>query len=130
MPKKDRETHLTRREEQILNILYRRGEASISDLQRHLPSSPTSGALRRLLNLLHRKGAIDHRQEGAKKIYRAVVEKSEAGSRALQQVVDTFFGGSPVNTMGALFSNPKVKLSDEERRTLSKLIRNARSKGR
>jgi BlaI family penicillinase repressor len=122
--------HLTRREEQIMAVLYRRGEASVADLERLLPDSPTSGALRRLLNLLHAKGAIEYRQDGAKKIYRARVRKDEAGSRALRHVVETFFGGSAASTMGALFDDKKLKLSREERKLLAELIESAKDKGR
>jgi len=129
MPEK-KANHLTRREEQILAVLYRRGEASVADLERLLPDSPTSGALRRLLNLLHAKGAIEYRQDGAKKIYRASVKKDEAGGRALQHVVDTFFGGSAASTVGALFNSKKLKLSSEEKRLLSELIKSAKDKGR
>ena len=60
MPGRKKEPHLTRREEQILAILYRRGEASVADLEELLPGSPTSGAVRRMLNLLHGKGAIEY----------------------------------------------------------------------
>jgi predicted transcriptional regulator len=130
MPRKKKETHLTRREEQIMAILYRRGEASVADLEQMLPGSPTSGAVRRLLNLLHGKGAIEYRQDGARKIYRAAIKKDEAGTRALQQVVETFFGGSAVRTVGALFDSSKAKLSDKEKKALASLIKNARNKGR
>lgn len=122
--------HFTRREEQILAILYRQGEASVADLERLLPGSPSSGAVRRLLNLLHAKGAIEYRHDGAKKIYRAAVEKHEAGSRALQQVVETFFGGSAIRTVGALFDNSTTKLSDEDKKALASLIKNAKNRGR
>jgi predicted transcriptional regulator len=130
MPRKKKESHLTRREEQILAILYRRGEASVADLEKMLPGSPTSGAVRRLLNLLHGKGAIEFRQDGAKKIYRAAIKKDEAGTRALQQVVETFFGGSALRTVGALFDGSKTKLSDKEKKALASLIKNAKNKGR
>lgn len=129
MPVKGR-SHLTRREEQIMGILYRKGEALVSDLEELLPGSPTSGAVRRLLNILYSKGAIEYRHDGARKIYRARIRKEEAGSKALQQIVDTFFGGSVANTVGALFNSRKVNLSQEEKRTLSSLIKKAKEKGR
>jgi predicted transcriptional regulator len=129
MPKK-KGRHLTRREEQIMAILFRQGEASVADFERLLPGCPTSGAVRRLLNLLHRKGAIEYRQDGARKIYRAAIGKDDAGNEALQHVVDTFFGGSAVRTVGALFNNSKLKLSNEEKKALSNLVKTARKKGR
>ena len=127
---KKRVYRLTRREEQIIDILYRRGEASVSDLVRLLPGSPTSGAVRRLLNILHGKGAIAYRHDGAKKIYRAMIDKDEAGKKALSHVVDTFFAGSAARTMGALFNSSKLRLSNEEKKTLVQLIKKTREKGR
>lgn len=121
---------LTRREEQIMDILYRRGEASVSDLMTLLPGSPTSGAVRRLLNILYGKGAIGYRHDGARKIYWAAIDKNEAGTKALSHVVDTFFAGSAARTMGALFNSSKLKLSDEEKKMLEQFIKKAREKGR
>jgi len=129
MPGKKRK-QLTRREEQIMAVLYRRGEASVADLERSLPDPPTSGALRRLLNLLHAKGAIEYRQDGARKIYRATVRRDEAGGRALQHVVETFFAGSAASAMGALYDDKKLKLTREERELLAELIQKAKDKGR
>jgi predicted transcriptional regulator len=127
---KKKGTRLTRREEQIMAILYRRGEASVSDLEKLLPGSPTSGAVRRMLNILYGKGAIEYRHDGAKKIYKAAIDKNEAGTKALSHVVDTFFAGSAASTMGALFDSSKVKLSSEEKKTLLRLIKQAKEKGR
>jgi BlaI family penicillinase repressor len=126
--KKDK--HFTRREEQIMDIIFRKGEASVADLERLLPGSPTSGAVRRMLNILYEKGAVDYRHEGAKKIYQATIGKNEAGAKALSHVVDTFFGGSAASTMGALFNNSKIELSEDEKDTLARLIKKAKEKGR
>jgi predicted transcriptional regulator len=125
-----RQAHLTRREEQIMGILFRQGEASVSDFEELLPGSPTSGAVRRLLNILYSKGAIEYRHDGARKIYRATMKKEKAGTKALEHVVDTFFSGSVTSTVGALFNNKKLKLSDEEKKMLSSLIKRAKEKGR
>jgi BlaI family penicillinase repressor len=125
-----KEKHFTRREGQIMDIIFRKGEVSVADLEELLPESPTSGAVRRMLNLLYEKGAIDYRHEGAKKIYRATIEKKEAGAKALSHVVNTFFGGSAASTMGALFKNSKIALSSEEKEMFAKLIEKAKNKGR
>jgi predicted transcriptional regulator len=124
------EIHLTRREEEIMDIIFQRGEASVSDLIEHLTGSPTPGAVRRMLNLLYAKKAIAYRHEGAKKIYRATIKKQEAGSKALSHVVDTFFSGSAASTMGALFKNSKLNLSNREKEILRKLLKKAKEKGR
>lgn len=122
--------HFTRREVQIMDIIYRLGEASVSDLMELLPGSPTAGAVRRMLNILYGKGAIAYRHEGAKKIYRATVNKNKAGTKALSHVVETFFAGSAAHTMGALFNSSKLTLSWGEKKVLVKLIKKAKEKGR
>ena len=126
--KKDK--HFTRREEQIMGIIFRRGEASVADLMERLPGSPTSGAVRRMLNILYAKGFVEYRHEGAKKIYRARIKKGEVGRKALSHVVDTFFGGSAASTMGALFKSSKLDLSEREKDMLASLIEKAKRKGR
>jgi predicted transcriptional regulator len=123
-----RRPQLTRREEQIMEVLFRRAEASVAEIMEELPSSPTSGAVRRMLNLLHAKGAVEYRQDGARKIYRPTVEKSVAGERALSRVVETFFGGSAERTIASLFSNSDMQLSTEEKRTLRDLVERARKR--
>jgi BlaI family penicillinase repressor len=127
---KGRRVHLTRREEQIMDILFQRGEASVSDFEKHLPGAPTPGAVRRLLNILYGKGAIEYRHDGAKKIYRPAVKKDKAGTKALTHVVDTFFGGSAAGTLSALLSDRKLELSSEEKKTLANLLQKAKDKGK
>jgi BlaI family penicillinase repressor len=124
------EKHFTRREEQIMDILFQRGEASVSDLMELLPEAPTAGAVRRMLNLLYAKGAVKYRHDGAKKVYRAAVRKMRAGTKALSHVVETFFGGSAANAMAALFQNETLKLTESEKETLSDLIEKAKERGR
>ena len=129
MTKKD-ERQFTRREEQIMDILFQRGEASVSDLIELLPEAPTAGAVRRMLNLLYAKGAVKYRHDGAKKVYRSTVKKTRAGSKALAHVVETFFGGSAANAMAALFQSEKLGLTENEKETLSNLIEKAKKRGR
>jgi len=127
---KKRQQHLTRREKEIMDIIFRLGEASVHDIRDHLSASPTDGAVRRMLNILHAKGAVEYRHEGAMKVYRATIAKSAAGEDALQHVVETFFAGSAARTMASLFENVDLKLSQEDKRVLSALIQKARQKGR
>ena len=90
-------THLTRREREIMDIVYRLGEASVKDIQERLRPSPTDGAVRRMLNLLQEKGFVESRYEGATKVYRSTTESKAAGEEALKHVVETFFSGSTAN---------------------------------
>jgi predicted transcriptional regulator len=127
---KTSETHFTRREEQILEVLFRLGEASVNEIMEHLPSSPTAGAVRRMLNLLLAKGAVLYRQDGARKIYRPTVAKNVAGEEALHRVVETFFAGSASRTVASLCSSSDLKLSADEKKTLLDLIERTRENGR
>jgi predicted transcriptional regulator len=128
--RKKNERHFTRREEQMMDILFRRGEASVADFLELLPESPTSGAVRRMLNLLYAKGAVKYRHEGAKKIYRAAIKKNRAGTKALSHIVETFFEGSVAGAMAALFQNARLELTEDEKESLSSLIERAKERGR
>lgn len=121
---------LTRREEQIMDIIFRLGEASVSDIMEHLSESPTSGAVRRMLNILYAKGAVEYRYEEAKKIYRSKIKPNVAGEKALKHVMDTFFAGSAARTAASLFNSSNLKLSAEEKKMLSDLIDKAKERGR
>ncbi len=127
---KENELQLTRREEEIMDIIFRLGEASVSDIMEHLTGSPTSGAVRRLLNILYAKKAVEYKHDGAKKVYRSKIKRNVAGEKALKHVVDTFFSGSAARTMASLFNNSNLNLSAAEKEMLTKLIEKAKEKGR
>lgn len=120
----------SRREKEIMDIIYRLGEASVTDIMERLTDSPTSGAVRRMLNLLHAKGVVTYRHEGAKKMYRSKVAKNVAGEKALKHLVETFFAGSAARTMASLFKSSDMKLSENEKKMLLELIENTKKKGR
>lgn len=125
-----RNQHLTRREQQIMEILYRLGEATVNEIMDHLPEAPTDGAVRRMLNLLHAKGTIEYRHDAARKVYRPTVERNVAGETALTRVVNTFFAGSVSRAVASLFDSSDLELSADERRALLELVDQAREKGR
>jgi predicted transcriptional regulator len=129
-PRGPRKPRLTRREKEIMDIIHRLGEASVKDIQDNLPSPPTDGAVRRMLNLLQTRRIVEFRHEGAMKIYRATVTSRAAGEEALRHVVETFFAGSAARTIASLFSNSDLKLSQQDKKTLTTLIEKARKKGR
>jgi predicted transcriptional regulator len=122
--------HLTRREQQIMEILYRLGEAGVNEIMDNLPNSPTDGAVRRLLNLLHAKGAIQFRHDAARKVYRPTVARNLAGETALARVVNTFFAGSVSRAVASLFNSSDLELSADERQALLELVDQAKEKGR
>jgi predicted transcriptional regulator len=121
---------LSRRQKEIMDILFQRGQASVAEIMAGLPSSPTSGAVRRMLNILYEKGLVEYTQDGPRKLYRPAVDRRQASRQALSHVVDTFFEGSAARTMAALFQATDLSLDDEEKQLLSELIEKARRDGR
>lgn len=123
-------TQLTRREEEIMDIIFRMGEASVADIMAHLTDSPTSGAVRRMLNILYAKGVVEYKHDAARKVYRSKIKRNVAGEKALKHVVETFFAGSAAQTMASLFDNSNLNLSSEEKQVLTNLINKTKEKGR
>jgi BlaI family penicillinase repressor len=126
MTKKPRAGEISKRQAEILDIIFRLGEASVADIMGHLSESPTSGAVRRMLNILYAKGVVDFRQHGARKVYRAKVNKRAATKRAVNKVMKTFFAGSPAQMMASLFETSTLNLSEDEKKTLYRLIEKAK----
>ena len=128
MTRKLRTSEISKRQAEILDIIFRLGEASVADIMAHLSESPTSGAVRRMLNILYAKGVVEFRYDGAKKIYRARVNRKVATRRALDKVMRTFFEGSPAQMMASFFETSTLKLSKQEKKTLYRLIERAKKK--
>src|SRR5512143_3164982 len=93
---------LSRRERQMMDILYRRGRASASEIQAELPDAPSYSAVRATLRILETKGHVRHEGEGLKYVYVPTVPREKATRSALSHVVDTFFGGSAQRAVVAL----------------------------
>lgn len=119
---------LSRRERQILEILYRLGNASVADVSAQMPDAPTYTTVRTLLRILEKKGHIRHVVDGLRFIYSPVMPKTSAGPSVLAHVIHTFFNGSPADAMAALLG-PASGISEAELRRLSRLVEQAR-KGR
>jgi len=121
---------LTRREREIMDILYRLGRATAHEVLEQLPDPPSYSAVRALLRLLEERGHIKHAQEGQTYIYSPAVARSDARRSALTHVVRTFFGGSVEQAMATLVDSSKGRLSDEELAGIAALIEKARKEGR
>jgi len=121
---------LSRRERQIMEIVYRRGAASAAEVQAELPSAPSYSAVRALLRILEEKGHLRHEAEGAKYVYRPTLARQKAGSQALDSLVETFFDGSPGLAAAALLGDAAQRLTDDELERLEALIQRARKEGR
>lgn len=111
------EMSLTKRERQIMDVVFRLENASAADVHQQLPDAPGYTAVRTMMKLLVDKGLLQHRQEGKKYIYSPCKSPKSAGRSALFRVLDVFFSGSLEDAIAAHLNDPKMKLdaSDFER---------------
>lgn len=119
---------LSRRERQIMDILFARGEASALDVQEEMEDAPGYSAVRALLRLLEEKGHISHRKSGRKYLFKPLASHSTAQSNALKNVLNTFFANSAERAVASLLDMQDGALDDEDYDRLSALIENARKK--
>ncbi len=118
---------LSRRERQIMDILFRLGQATAWEIWKQMPNAPTYTTTRGLLRVLERKGHVAHEKDGVRYMYRPIARKADAGASVLAHVVRTFFDGSPARAMAALLGTTRV-LDAEEVERLSAIVRTARQK--
>jgi predicted transcriptional regulator len=130
MGKKRSASELGRRERQILEIVFRLGEASVGEVLDQMSDPPAYDSVRTMLRLLESKGFVSHRQEGTKYVYRPTQSRSTASRTALSHLMKTFFENSVADTMAAAFDLQSDKLSEEELTRLESLISKARKEGR
>ncbi len=122
-------TALSRRERQIMDILYARGEATAAQVQAAMRDAPSYSAVRALLAILERKGHARHREEGERYVYVPAMAREKAAKTALERVIEVFFGGSLEKAVATRLTDPSVKLSKEEYARLKELIEAARKRG-
>jgi predicted transcriptional regulator len=120
---------LSRRERQILDILYQKGRATAAEVQAELPEPPSYSAVRALLRILEDKGHIRHEQDGPRYVYLPTVARDNAKRSALRHILQTFFDGSAEQAISALLDEPSTRLSREELDRLARLIDGARKSG-
>jgi len=119
-------TYLSKREQEIMDLVYRRGSLTTSEATELLSGAPSNSTVRTLLRILEEKGQLKHTEEDGRYIYFPVVARSSAAIQALQGVVRTFFSGSVGDVVAALLSDQTSKITDEELESLQKLIQEAR----
>jgi BlaI family penicillinase repressor len=126
-----RNTHhdLSRRERQIVDILYARGKATAAEVQTALPEPPSYSAVRAMLRILEDKGHVKHEQDGPRYVYVPTVGRDNAKRSALHHVLKTFFDGSTEQAISALLDESAAKLSDAELDRLAQMIDQARTTG-
>lgn len=121
---------LSRRERQIMDAVFALGEATVNQVVEAISDAPTPMAVRRMMHILEEKGHLKRREKGREVIYAPRQNRSKAGRSALQNVLETFFGGSLEEALAAHLHSRKDKVSDEERARLIELIEQAKSEGR
>ncbi len=121
---------MSRRERQIMDVLYRMGRASAQQVLENLPDPPGYSAIRALLRVLEEKGHIRHEQDGARYVFLPMIRREKAKRSAIRHLVQTFFDGSPEQAVAALLDVSSSKLSREELDRLAELIDKAREGGK
>ncbi len=120
----------SRRERQIMDVIYRLGEASVADVRSEMRDAPSYSTVRALMSVLTKKGELTHTMVGPRYVYRPTTSKKEARASALERVLRTFFDGSPTKAMAALMDISAADMTDEELSRLEDLIQQARKEGR
>lgn len=126
---KQTHTDLSRRERQIVDILYANGRATAAEVQAALPEPPSYSAVRAMLRILEDKGHVRHEQDGPRYVYVPTVARDNAKRSALRHVLQTFFDGSAEQAISALLDDRAAQLSDRELDRLAELIKQARHTG-
>jgi len=129
MPAKP-EVHLSRRERQIMDIIYARSMASVADVHQAMPDPPSYSTVRALMGILEDKGHLKHKTEGNRYIYLPTRSRKEASKSAARRLLQTFFGGSTEDALAALLEVSRTRATPQELDRLARLIEKARKEGR
>ncbi len=121
---------LSRRERQIMDIIYEMNEATVLQVLEKLPSPPSYSAVRALLRVLEQKGHLRHRKDGPRYVYRPLLPREKARQSALLHLLRTFFDDSTEDVVAALLDLTEDNLSEEDYRRIMALIQKARKEGR
>jgi predicted transcriptional regulator len=122
--------NLTRRERQIMDILYRRGRATAGEVLTDLTGEPSYSTVRAQLRVLEDKGHVCHEEQGLRYIYAPTLPRHEVRQSALKHLIDTFFEGSTQKVVAALLGNEGSRVSKEELDRIAELVEKARKAGR
>jgi predicted transcriptional regulator len=126
----NRQQGLSRRERQIMDILYRAGKASAADVLNAMPDPPSYSAVRAMLRVLEEKGHVKHQEEGLKYVYAPVVARDKAKRSAVKHVMETFFNGSAEQIVAALLDVSSTKLTRDELDRMAEMIEKAKKEGK
>ena len=120
---------LSRRERQIMDILFRRGRATAGEVMEELPGAPSYSTVRTQLRVLETKGYVRHEEQGLRYVYMPAIRRNAARKSAVRHLVETFFDGSAEKAVAALLGGEASRLSDEELERIARLIEQARKEG-
>ncbi len=123
-------SELSRRERQIMDVLFSRGEATVNQIAEALPDPPTAMAVRRMMHILEEKGYLRRREQGREVVYAPKESRDNAGRSAFARVLETFFGGSLEEALTAHLMARKDGVSSDERERLVELIKQTEMEGR
>jgi predicted transcriptional regulator len=121
---------LSRRERQIMDAIYRVGQATAADVMQSISDPPGYSAVRALLRVLEEKGHLTHEEQGPRYVYRPTVARDKARRSALERLIDTFFDGSTEQVFAALLDLSAPRLSEDELERISRRIEDARKEGK
>jgi len=122
--------HLSRRERQIMDVIYSRGSATAAEIVAALGEPEADASIRKLIRVLEGKGRLTHERRGIEHVYKPTVSKRKATKAAIQHLVETFFDGAPERAAVALLDEVKDRLTAEQRAQLAALIAAASKEGR
>src|SRR5258708_717440 len=128
--KKPKPNTLSRRERQIMDILYKLEQATVADVLGRLTGKPNYSTVRAQLRVLEDKGHVQHEEQGLRYVYAPIVPRHEVRQSALKHLVDTFFEGSTQKVVAALLGSEGGKISQEELERIAELVEKARKGGR
>jgi len=121
---------LSRREREVMDVLYRLGEATVAEVMEEMAAPPTYSAVRSTLRILEDKGHIAHREDGPRYVYAPAVGREKARRAALDHLVDTFFEGSAEQALATLLRRSDLEMSESQIERLARAIRRAGEEGR
>src|SRR5690349_8502684 len=127
--RKDGHRNLSRRERQIMDILYQKARATAAEIHEAIPDPPTYSAVRAKLRVLEEKGHIRHEEEALRYVYLPVVARDSARKSALRHMVTTFFAGSVEETVAALLDLSSANLKQKDLDRISNLVEQAKKEG-
>ena len=126
----NRHTVLTKRERQIMDLLYRLGRATATEIRESLAGQPSDSTVRTQLRVLEDKGHVRHEELGLRFVYMPTVPRHTARKSALNHLVDTFFDGSHAKVVTTLLGSDASRLSDDDLDRIAEMIASARKAGR